>query len=83
VIGLATYGRPSWQQQVAGLLVAFLNVSGGSAPRREAEARLVRYGATWEDTASVVFGGVCAGVLAEVRAPYEEPMLVLTEVASP
>lgn len=72
-------GRPSWQQQLAGLLVAFLRVRGGSATQREAEARLAAYGASWDDTAGTIFGGRCAGVLAEVRAPYEETMLVLDE----
>lgn len=73
------FGRPSWAQQVAGLLVAYLRAAGGSAPRLDAERRLATYGASWDDTASAVFGGKCAGELVEVAAPHDVSRLVLIE----
>lgn len=53
-----------WQQHLAGLTVAYLRTRGGTATRVDVERRLAEYGASAEDCADTLFGGVCAGVLA-------------------
>lgn len=72
------HGVP-WPQHLTGLTVAYLTVSGGTATRVDLERRLTAYGASEEDCADTLFGGVCAGVLAVTGAARDAIRYTLTE----